>query len=100
PPELRAGVSRMCPACLGTATLLLSGATSAGGLVALVTRLGVPRRWIVRRRRKALGSLPRGSSDRAGDSHEDSRNCAPCPPGGAAHPPCTALRHGIGGGPL
>jgi hypothetical protein len=38
----------MCPLCIGTATLVVSGTTSAGGLAALVLRH-------LRRKRPGLG---------------------------------------------
>jgi hypothetical protein len=43
----------MCPICIGTAALLLSGASSAGGLAAAITWRPVRRARALRERREA-----------------------------------------------
>jgi hypothetical protein len=63
----------MCPLCIGTATLLISSGTSAGGLAALVVRL---------RTQKHESNTPctadRGRSEPSSAFHAvHSANCVP-----------------------
>jgi hypothetical protein len=50
----------MCPLCLGTATFLISGSTSAGGLALVLLREHLPRRrrrrWFRRIEKEAVES--------------------------------------------
>jgi hypothetical protein len=62
----------MCPVCIGSTLLALTGASSAGGLVLLAARVvgagGAARRADARGNTEALTDhVPRADSPRAGD---------------------------------